>query len=90
MFDNGVSFGAYATRTNVSAARFGEGSFDKGIYVTIPFDVLLPRTGGGTATITYAPLIRDGGARLNRRFKLYDLTRSRDPRVWGTSFSATP
>jgi len=90
VFDNGVSFGAYATRTNVSAARFGEGSFDKGIYVTIPFDVLLPRTGGGTATITYAPLIRDGGARLNRRFKLYDLTRSRDPRVWGAPFSSTP
>lgn len=80
-FANGVRFGAYATKTDVSAAQFGEGSFDKGIYVSIPFDVMLPRTGGGTATITYAPLIRDGGARLNRRFTLYDLTRSRDVRA---------
>lgn len=84
VFANGVRFGAYATKTDVSAAQFGEGSFDKGIYVSIPFDVMLPRTGGGTATITYAPLIRDGGARLSRRFTLYDLTRSRDVRAAST------
>ena len=48
------------------------------------------RTGGGTATITYAPLIRDGGARLNRRFTLYDLTRSRDVRAASTPDSTLP
>lgn len=90
VFANGVRFGAYATKTDVSAAQFGEGSFDKGIYVSIPFDVMLPRTGGGTATITYAPLIRDGGARLNRRFTLYDLTRSRDVRAASTPDSTLP
>lgn len=90
IFTNGVRFGAYATKTDVSAAQFGEGSFDKGIYVSIPFDVMLPRTGGGAATITYAPLIRDGGARLNRRFTLYDLTRSRDVRAASTPDSTLP
>ncbi|WP_298012811.1 YjbH domain-containing protein [uncultured Aquabacterium sp.] len=90
VFANGVRFGAYATKTDVSAAQFGEGSFDKGIYVSIPFDVMLPRTGGGAATITYAPLIRDGGARLSRRFTLYDLTRSRDPRADSAASSWQP
>ena len=37
VFQNGVKIGAYATRTNVSYAAFGEGSFDKGLYIMIPF-----------------------------------------------------
>ena len=82
VFDNGVSLGAYATKTNVSAEQFGEGSFDKGIYVTIPFDVMLPRSSSSTAALVYAPLIRDGGARLSRQYGLYDLTRARDARLW--------
>ena len=35
-FANGWKIGAFFTLTNVSAARFGEGSFDKGIRMTIP------------------------------------------------------
>ncbi len=81
VFANGVSVGAYASKTNVSAEQFGEGSFDKGIYVNIPFDVMLPRSGAGRASIVYAPLLRDGGAKLSRRFNLYDITRARDPRA---------
>ncbi|MFY9479093.1 MAG: YjbH domain-containing protein [Aquabacterium sp.] len=81
VFPNGVTMGAYATKTNVSAEQFGEGSFDKGVYVTIPFDAILLRSGPSTASIVYAPLLRDGGARLGRRFKLYDLTSTRDPRA---------
>lgn len=81
VFDNGVAIGAYATKTNVSAEEFGEGSFDKGVYVTIPFDAMLPRSGPSSASIVYAPLLRDGGARLNRRFNLHDLTSTRSPRA---------
>lgn len=84
VFRNGVSMGAYATKTNVSAERFGEGSFDKGVYVTIPFDAILPKSGPSEASIVYAPLLRDGGARLNRRFTLYDLTSTRGPRALQT------
>ncbi|BBD78243.1 YjbH domain-containing protein [Hydrogenophilus thermoluteolus] len=80
-FDNGVTLGAYATKTDVSAAQFGEGSFDKGIYVTIPFDAMLPRTTPGTANFLWNPLTRDGGARLYRAQSLYELTRSRDRRT---------
>ncbi|WP_243038975.1 YjbH domain-containing protein [Dyella sedimenti] len=77
-FRNGVRMGAYATKTNVSAQQFGEGSFDKGIYVSIPFDLLLPRSTTSRATFIWDPLIRDGGAQLNRRYSLYSLTSDRD------------
>ena len=39
-FDNGSSIGAFATFTNVSPEDFGEGSFDKGIYIKIPYNNL--------------------------------------------------
>jgi membrane-associated phospholipid phosphatase len=83
VFSNGVALGAWATKTNVSAEQFGEGSFDKGIYVRIPFDVLSPRSSAGSGTIVWNPLTRDGGARLGRSFALYDLTQQRDRRAWG-------
>lgn len=82
MFPNGVAIGAWATKTNVSAEQFGEGSFDKGIYVSIPFDVMLPKSAPGIANAIWTPLTRDGGARLNRKFGLFDLTRQRDARTW--------
>lgn len=77
-FSNGVRMGAYATKTNVSAQQFGEGSFDKGIYVSIPFDLLLPRSTQARAGFVWDPLIRDGGAMLSRRYTLYSLTDDRD------------
>ncbi len=80
-FDNGVEFGAYATRTDVSAAQYGEGSFDKGIYVRVPFDVFMPMSGSTTANLRWIPLTRDGGARLDRAVTLYDLTGARDHRA---------
>lgn len=82
VFDNGMTMGAYATKTNVSAAEFGEGSFDKGIYFSIPLDTVLPRSTRSQATINWAPLIRDGGAMLNRKYPLYNLTGERDERFF--------
>lgn len=78
-FDNGVSMGAYATKTDVSSAEFGEGSFDKGIFVSVPFDFLLPRSTRARATFAWNPLYRDGGARLARSYSLYQTTSERDP-----------
>lgn len=82
IFRNGVTMGAYATKTNVSSAEFGEGSFDKGIYFSIPFDTLLPRSTPARATLTWNPLIRDGGAMLARKYPLYNLTGERDERFF--------
>ncbi|WP_082548499.1 YjbH domain-containing protein [Variovorax sp. Root473] len=84
-FDNGVTIGAWATKTNVSAAQFGEGSFDKGIYVSIPFDALLPRSSKFTANFAWAPLIRDGGAKLGRINPLFEMTSIRDPKAFSFS-----
>lgn len=81
-FDNGVTMGAYATKTDVSAKDFGEGSFDKGIYFSIPFDIVLPRSTRGRGTINWNPLIRDGGAMLSRKYSLYNVTGERDERYF--------
>ncbi len=77
-FDNGVRFGAWATFTSADGKQFGEGSFDKGIYVSIPFTLFLPRSSRSEGYIAWQPLLRDGGAALERRYTLYDLTRGRD------------
>ncbi len=84
-FDNGVRLGAWATKTNVSAEKFGEGSFDKGIYLKIPFDVMTTVRGGGVANLAYHPLTRDGGAKLDKGFNLYSVTTARSKR--DTSYS---
>jgi len=82
-FNNGVSIGAWATKTNVSAAQFGEGSFDKGIYVKIPFDAMTTSRDSNVANLVWNPLTRDGGARLNRSVGLYGATNARSKRETG-------
>lgn len=81
VFKNGTVIGAWATKTNLSAQQFGEGSFDKGIYVTVPFDLLLPRSSPWSGTAAWTPLTRDGGARLARGVTLFDVTWQRDARA---------
>lgn len=78
VFPNGLTMGAYATKTNISSAEFGEGSFDKGIYFSIPLDNILPRATRGRANVNWNPLIRDGGAMLSRKYSLYNVTGERD------------
>ena len=81
-FDNGVRMGAYATITNKSGTQTGEGSFDKGVYFSIPFDLLLPHSSRARANFMWEPLLRDGGARLYRRYTLYDMTSDRDSELF--------
>ncbi|QGZ60694.1 YjbH domain-containing protein [Paraburkholderia acidisoli] len=82
-FRNGVTMGAYFTKTNVSSAQFGEGSFDKGIYLSFPFDIMLSRSTGDSGRALWEPLLRDGGAKLNRAYPLYNVTDMSDPRsLW--------
>jgi len=81
VFQNGVKVGAYATRTNVNYTQFGEGSFDKGVYISVPFDAFFARHSDSVANLLFTPLIRDGGAMLMRKYRLYDMTRTRDDRA---------
>lgn len=71
-FANGWRVGAFATLTNVSAARFGEGSFDKGIRLTVPMSWLLGSSTRRSTTAVIRPTQRDGGARLNVDGRLYE------------------
>jgi hypothetical protein len=77
-FDSGIEVGGFATFTNVSYSRFGEGSFDKGIFVRVPFDAFLTRSSARAGTFMYQPLTRDGGARLGRAVQLIQHTTLRD------------
>lgn len=70
-FNSGWKIGAFATFTNVSAEEFGEGSFDKGIRVTIPFSWLAGRPSRARYVAEVRPVTRDGGARLNLRDRLF-------------------
>ena len=63
-FDNGFSIGAFFTRTNVSAKVFGEGSFDKGLYLRIPFNLFTPLNTRSSYRTIVRSIERDGGRRL--------------------------
>src|SRR6185436_12556248 len=81
VFRSGVTLGAFFTRTNASALQFGEGTFDKGVYLSFPFDTILTRSSGSQAFFEWKPLTRDGGARLGRPDTLYGVTNARNPRA---------
>ncbi|MEY4505580.1 MAG: hypothetical protein RL297_158 [Pseudomonadota bacterium] len=81
-FSNGSTMGAFATKTNVSAAQFGEGSFNKGVFWTIPFDAFMTRSSRNQAQFTWVPLTRDGGAQLIRPAQLMQTTQMLDPRTY--------
>ncbi len=70
-FDNGWTFGAFATKTDMSAEDFGEGSFDKGIMFTMPLSYTLQSPRRVTFTEVIRPLQRNGGARLSVSNRLY-------------------
>lgn len=74
-FKNGVSVGAFFTLTDVSFEEFGEGSFDKGIVVEIPLNILTGKPSQTNLAQVIRPVQRDGGARLSVRNRLYDATR---------------
>jgi hypothetical protein len=74
-FSTGVEIGFFATKTNVSAAQFGEGSFDKGLIIRIPIGWALPVETQNQFNVDLRPIQRDGGQRLMNDAILYDETR---------------
>lgn len=73
-FSSGIEVGGFATFTDVPFKTFGEGSFDRGIYVRIPLDLF------GIATRDVASAVirgvqRDGGQRLRVDSPLWEVTR---------------
>ncbi|MCK0168772.1 YjbH domain-containing protein [Jannaschia sp. S6380] len=74
-FASGWRVSAYATKTDVSSEEFGEGSFDKGIRLEIPLGWLTGRPSRQSSDVVLQPILRDGGARLRLRNRLYDTVR---------------
>ena len=86
-FANGWRIGAFATRTNVSAADFGSGSFDKGIRIEVPLTWVTGQPTRARSVTVVRPFGRDGGARLELASRLYDEVRGAHrpaiDRQWG-------
>lgn len=78
-FDSGVIIGAFATKTNLSADEYGEGSFTKGFYISVPFDLMTIKPTQNRAFLSWMPLTRDGGQMLGRKYNLFDVTDARTP-----------
>ena len=74
-FASGIEIGAFATKTNVSATQFGEGSFDKGIIIRIPLAHLLPVNTQQFFGMDLRPIQRDGGQTLLGDAQLYERMR---------------
>ena len=72
-FKNGFTLGVFATKTDLSAIEFGEGSFDKGFYFSIPTDSFFTNFRQGDISFGLHPLTKDGGASLNHMNSLYAL-----------------
>ncbi len=75
-FSTGVEIGAFVTKTNVSAAQFGEGSFDKGIIIRLPLGWIAPLETQSQVAIDLRPVQRDGGQTLAGDATLYEESRA--------------
>jgi len=73
-FSTGVQIGAWFSFTNVSAERFGEGSFDKGIRIIIPFEWAAPFATQSGYDLSLRSIQRDGGQKLSGDTILYGIT----------------
>ncbi len=72
-FDTGFVVGVFATKTNLSAIEFGEGSFDKGFYFSIPTKLFYSDFRSGVISFGLHPLTKDGGALLSQPNQLFSL-----------------
>ncbi len=78
-FDSGIVVGAYAAFTDASAEEYGEGSFTKGFYISVPLDLFVLKHAKGSGRFPWVPISRDGGQMLNRPSQLINLTGPRSP-----------
>ena len=73
-FKTGLRIGAFFSLTDISKLEFGEGSFDKGFYFTIPVDTFLNKYQKRNLGWGLRPLTRDGAAYLNHSYYLWGMT----------------
>ncbi len=73
VFANGWRIGAYATLTDADYADYGEGSFTKGLRMSVPLSWGIGTPNRKTYAIDMNTLARDGGARLDVNNRLHGL-----------------
>ncbi|MEZ9394599.1 YjbH domain-containing protein [Vibrio splendidus] len=78
-FKSGVIAGAFVSLTDMTTEEYGEGSYTKGFYVSIPFDLITVKPSSSRSQFTWQPLTRDGGQVLNKQYNLFDQTDARSP-----------
>ena len=72
-FDSGFTAGVFASKTNLSAEEFGEGSFDKGFYISIPTKLFYGDYSSGMISFGLHPLTKDGAAMLRQHNPLFSI-----------------
>ena len=72
-FKTGFLIGIFATKTDVSKEIFGEGSFDKGFYFSIPTSLFYSDYRTGNISFGLHPLTKDGGAILSLHHSLFGI-----------------
>ncbi len=75
-FSSGIRIGVWATATNMSSEEFGDGSFDKGIYLTMPLDIFWNKPTKEKMRFNFRSLGKNGGQKLDKGYDLYDLLSS--------------
>lgn len=72
-FESGVRAGVFVTFTDVPFDVFGEGSFDKGFFISVPLELFLVTRSRQGGTFGFRPLTKDGGQQLDVGPRLYDI-----------------
>jgi len=73
-FKGGIRIGAFFSLTDISKQEFGEGSFDKGFYFSIPIQAFFTTYSRELAAWGLRPLTRDGAASLQHSHPLWGIT----------------
>jgi hypothetical protein len=69
---SGWKAGVWFSNTNVSAEQFGEGSFDKGFYFSVPLNIFSKGYSKNVTGFSLRTMTRDGGQQLELRNRLID------------------
>jgi len=72
-FRTGFTLGIFASKTNLSDEEFGEGSFDKGFYISVPTKLFYSDYRSGNISFGLHPLTKDGAALLNQFNSLFSI-----------------
>ena len=72
-FTSGFVLGIFATKTELSAEEFGEGTFDKGFYFSIPTSLFYSDFRTGNISFGLHPLTKDGGSFLIQHNSLFSI-----------------